>query len=142
MDDIIKSDSPLYGRTQIEVEPEWVVMSNPQFIVIRHQDADSGFESDNVSGAQIIVDTILNTEELAHVDAIKNGNVYYIDNFLVGGGGLNIVGAAFLGKLWHPEEFEDIDPMEILQEYLSFYDSNFDVSTQGVFMYPAVVDPH
>ncbi len=82
------------------------------------------------------IDAILDTNELANVDAIKNGNVYYIDNFLVGGGGLNIVGAAFLGKLWHPEEFKDINPIEILQEYMEFYNSNLDVNTNGVFIYP------
>jgi len=144
MDDIANSDSSSYGQTRIEVDPEWVVMSSPQFIVSNYLDANSvaGFETDDVSGAKATVDAVLNTTELAHVDAIKNGNVYYIDNFLVGGGGLNLVGAAFLGKLWHPEEFKDIDPTEILQEYMEFYDSNFDVSTRGVFMYPSVGDQH
>ena len=113
-------------------------------MVSNYLDANStaGFETADTSGAKMTVDAILNTKELANVDAIKNGNVYYIDNFLVGGGGLNIVGAAMLGKLWHPDEFKDIDLMEILQEYMEFYDSNFDVSTQGVFMYPSLADLH
>jgi len=144
IDDIIKNDSPLYGQTSIDVEPEWVVMNDPQFIISSALDANSlaGFETADVTGAKMTVDAILNTTELTQVDAIKNGNVYFISNRLVGGGGLNIVAAAFLGKLWHPEEFKDVDPMEILQEYMEFYDSNFDVSTQGVFMYPSLADLH
>jgi len=143
IDDIVESDSSFYGQTNVEVEAEWVVMKNPQFIVSSYLDPNSnaGFETDDISGAQMTVEAILNTDELAHVDAIKNGNVYYIDNFLVGGGGLNLVGAAFLGKLWHPEEFKDIDPMEILGEYMAFYDSDFDVDAQGVFMYPPLYGP-
>jgi iron complex transport system substrate-binding protein len=144
IDDVVKSDSSLYGQTSIEVEPEWVVNSNPQYIISSALDANSlaGFETDNTSGAKGTVDAILNTTELAQVDAIKKGNVYFISNRLVGGGGLNIIAAAFLGKLWHPEEFKDIDPMEILQEYMEFYDSDFDVSTQGVFLYPSLENTH
>jgi iron complex transport system substrate-binding protein len=139
IDDVVKSDSPLYGRTNVEVEPEWVIKSNPSYIISSYLDPNStaGFETDDISGAQMTVDMILNTKELGQVDAIKNNNVYYIDNYLVGGGGLNLVGAVFLGKLWHPEEFKDIDPMEILQEYMNFYDSDFDVADDtGVFLYP------
>lgn len=144
LDDIANSSSSNYGQTRVEVDPEWVLSNNPQFMVSNYLDANStaGFETADISGAKMTVDAILNTKELANVDAIKNGNVYYIDNFLVGGGGLNIVGAAMLGKLWHPEEFKDIDPMEILQEYMEFYDSNFDASTKGVFMYPSLADLH
>jgi len=142
MDDIVKSDSPLYGQSTIEVEPEWVVKSNPQFMVTNYGiSTNSGFETDDVSGAKTVVDAILNTTELANVDAVKNGNVYFISGRLIGGGGLNIVAAAFLGKLWHPVEFKDINPKEILREYLAFYDSNFDVDTQqGVFIYPPLPD--
>jgi len=139
IDDVVKSDSPLYGRTNVEVEPEWVIKSNPSYIISSYLDPNStaGFETDDISGAQMTVDMILNTKELGQVDAIKNNNVYYIDNYLVGGGGLNLVGAVFLGKLLHPEEFKDIDPMEILQEYMNFYDSDFDVADDtGVFLYP------
>jgi iron complex transport system substrate-binding protein len=142
LDEIANSSSSNYGQTRIEVDPEWVVLKNPQFILSNYLDANStaGFETADVSGAKTTVDAILNTTELARVDAITNGNVYYIDNFLVGGGGLNIVAAAFLGKLWHPEEFKDIDPMKMLQEYMEFYDSNFDASIRGVFMYPSLAD--
>ncbi len=140
LDDIASSNSSNYGQTRIEVDPEWVMSNNPQFIVSNYLDSNctAGFETSNVSGAKKTIDAILNTNELANVDAIKNGNVYYIDNFLVGGGGLNLIGAAFLGKLWHPGEYKDIDPMGILQEYMEFYDSDFDVNSQGVFIYPSL----
>jgi hypothetical protein len=59
---------------------------------------------------------------------------------LQGGASQLVIAAAFLGKLWHPEEFRNIDPMDMLQEYMEFYDSNFDASTKGVFMYPSLAD--
>lgn len=140
LDEIANSSSSKYGQTRIEVDPEWVLSSNPQFIISNYLDANNtaGFETSDVSGAKMTVDEILNTKELANVNAIKNGNVYYIDNFLVGGGGLNLIGAAFLGKLWHPEEFKDIDPSEMLKEYMEFYDSNYDENAPGVFMYASI----
>ena len=79
----------------------------------------------------------MNRPELAEVDAIKNGNVYYVDNYLVGGGGNSVIGAAYMGKLFHPDLFEDVDPQAIHQEYVDrFCHIDFDVSEHGVFVYP------
>jgi iron complex transport system substrate-binding protein len=109
---------------------------NPEYIFTSHLGSNSkaGFETEDVSGAAESVLIISNQTEFSQVDAIKNGKVYYIDNFLVGGGGLNPIGAAYLGKLLHPEEFKDIDPDELLKEYLAFYSK--ETEPRGVFLYP------
>jgi iron complex transport system substrate-binding protein len=94
----------------------------------------AGFETEDVSGAAKSVQAISNQTEFSELDANKNGKVYYINNFLVGGGGLNPIGAAYLGKLLHPEEFKEIDPDELLREYLAFYSK--ETEPKGVFLYP------
>ncbi|HNQ52994.1 ABC transporter substrate-binding protein, partial [Methanothrix soehngenii] len=136
IDKIVKEDSPFYGKTSVDVEPEWVMEQNPEYIFTSYLNPNSnaGFETEDVSGAAESVQAISNQTEFSELDAIKNGNVYYIDNFLVGGGGLNPIGAAYLGKLLHPEEFEEIKPDELLREYLAFYST--ETEPKGVFLYP------
>ena len=138
IDKIVKEDSPFYGKTSVDVEPEWVMEQNPEYIFTSYLNPNSnaGFETEDVSGAAESVQAISNQTEFSELDAIKNGNVYYIDNFLVGGGGLNPIGAAYLGKLLHPEEFEEIKPDELLREYLAFYST--ETEPKGVFLYPSL----
>lgn len=140
IDKIVKEDSPLYGKTSVDVEPEWVIEQNPEYIFTSHLGSNSkaGFETEDTSGAAESVQAISNQTEFSELDAIKNDNVYYIDNFLVGGGGLNPIGAAYLGKLLHPEEFKEIDPYELLREYLAFYSK--ETEPKGVFLYPPLDD--
>jgi len=43
----------------------------------------------------------------------------------------------YLAKLFHPEEFEDLDPKAIHQEYLTkFQGLDYDLGKEGVFVYP------
>jgi len=139
MDDIIKSDDPLYGQGIIDVEPEWVIKENPEYIFTSYLDANykAGFETDDTSGVALSVQGIMNTTELSMVDAIKNGNVYYINNLLMRGGGMNLIGAALLGKLMYPEEYKEINPTELLREYMAFFDKDHNIQEgRGVFLYP------
>ncbi len=138
VDEIIGPDHPMYGRTTVEVDPEWIVEQNPEYMISNYiGGAIAGYETDDPSGAAGKVQELMNRPELAEVDAIKNGNVYYVDNYLVGGGGNSVIGAAYMGKLFHPDLFEDVDPQAIHQEYVDrFCHIDFDVSEHGVFVYP------
>ena len=138
VDEIVGPDQPLYGRTTIEVDPEWIVEQNPEYMISNYiGSAIAGYETDDTSGAAEKVQELLNRPELAEADAIKKGNVYYLDNNLVGGGGNSVIGAAYMGKLFHPDLFKDIDPQAIHQEYVDkFCHIEFDVTNHGVFIYP------
>lgn len=140
MDDIIKSDNPLYGGGIIDVEPEWVIKENPEYIFTTYLDANykAGFETDDTSGAALSVQSIMNITELSKIDAIKNGNVYYINNMLTCGGGMNLIAAALLGKQMYPEEYKEINPTELLREYMAFFDRDHNIQEgRGVFLYPS-----
>jgi iron complex transport system substrate-binding protein len=44
-----------------------------------------------------------------------------------------------MAKWFYPEEFEDLDPQAIHQEYVDkFCGIDFDVTKHGVFVYPQV----
>ncbi|MGB4086157.1 MAG: hypothetical protein WBK06_01140, partial [Methanothrix sp.] len=60
-----------------------------------------------------------------------------LDYFLLIGAGNNIIGTAYLAKLFYPDLFQDIDPSAIHQEYVDrFCRIDFDVKEQGAFLYP------
>jgi iron complex transport system substrate-binding protein len=139
VDEVVKSNDAKYGATNVEMDPEWVIKEDPDYIFTAYLDSNSlaGFETDNTTGASMSVQNIMNLSAISNVMAVRNHHVYYIDNYLVGGGGLNLVGAAFMGKAMHPDEFKDVDPREILKEYTAFYNSDFNPEKdQGVFIYP------
>ena len=96
------------------------------------------YETDNLSGIALRRQEILDRPELANVDAVKNGHVYVLDGSILGGAGPEcLIGATYMGKLFHPELFGDIDPPAIHQEYVDkFCYIDFDVRKHGVFMYP------
>ena len=53
------------------------------------------------------------------------------------GSGNNIIGTAYLAKLFYPDLFQDIDPEAIHQEYVDrFLKIDFNVKDNGTFVYP------
>nr|CBH40049.1 putative ABC transporter, solute binding protein [uncultured archaeon] len=141
-DEIIGPDSPHYKKSSIDLDVEWLVEQNPDFIIksVSGGKGLTGYEIDDQSEVVTARREILNLPELAHVDAVKKDHVYMVDNSLVGGGGAFPIGAAYLGKVLHPDLFEDIDPQAIHQEYVDkFCYIDFDVYEQGVFIYPPLV---
>ena len=122
----------------ITVDPEWVIEQNPEIILVASYGTQCSYETDDPSAIPARRQEILDRPELANVDAVKNGHVYVLDTNLIGGSGPEcLIGAAYMGKLFHSELFEDIDPQAIHQEYVDkFCHIDFDVREHGVFVYP------
>jgi len=125
--------------TDIVVDPEWVIVQNPEFIFRSVGSALSGYATDDPSEMAEVRQEIMERPELYNIDAVKNGHVYTMSFWVLGGAGNTIVGAAYMGKLLHPDIFDDMDPQAIQQEYVNkFHHIDFDVREQGVFVYPAL----
>ena len=135
-DELIGPDSPNYGKSATELDPEWVIEQNPAFIIRLHA-FSVGYGVDDPSEAATIRQEVLDRTELAHVDAVQNKHVYVIYNELVSGGGVTPVGIAYMGKLFQPDLFKDIDPQALHQEYVDrFCYIVFNVREHGVWVYP------
>jgi iron complex transport system substrate-binding protein len=127
------------SQVMFDISPESVVKQNPQFIIIcaPSWDVTASYETDDNYNLIKYRNEIMNRSELANVDAIKNKRVYVLDGNIYEGAGRNVIGIAYLGRLFHPDLFRDVDPEEIQQEYTeNIWHINFDVRRHGSFVYP------
>ncbi len=118
------------------VDPEAVIARNPDIILKKMWQTDSGYGVDDATKAKAIRDEIMSRSELANVNAVKNGRVYVIYGLMCYGLQQPIP-IAHYAKWFHPELFEDMDPQAIHQEYLTeFQGLDYDLDEHGVFVYP------
>ena len=141
IDEKVDPDDPQYNST-VTLDAEFVVKENPKYIFEAVPSwGDGGYETDDLSKMIASRDHVLNRSELANIDAVKDNHVYCLDYFLLIGAGNNIIGTAYLAKLFYPDLFEDIDPVAIHQEYVDrFCHIDFDVRNHGAFVYPEYKD--
>ena len=86
-DKICDPGDPNYGHA-IDVDPEWVVEQNPDYIIFGVQPEYVGYETDESSKAEAYLQEFLaKYPELAHTNAVKDGHVYMLPMFLLGGAG-------------------------------------------------------
>jgi iron complex transport system substrate-binding protein len=117
------------------VDPEAVVERNPE-IIVRTDAHIKGYGTDDITELSDIRTEIVNRPEFAKVTAVKNENVYIINNQIIGGV-RHFVGIGYMAKWFHPELFEGLNPKEIHQEYLTeFQELDYDLDKHGVFVYP------
>ncbi len=115
------------------VEVEWIMRNNPDVIIGLSR--KGGYETDDVSAMEAEYRRIMELP-LKNVTAIEEGRVHLIDGSLPFGPGYP-VGLAYMAKWIHPDEFEDLDPQAIHQEYVDrFCNIRFNVRKRGVFVYP------
>ncbi len=112
------------------VDPEWVIQQNPQ--IIFSWSSPGGYGVTNITAMSDLWKRIIETPELARVDAVKNKRVYLLTTEITSRPRW-FVGLAYLAKWFYPSLFEDMDPEAIHREYLEKFQGN---SYQGVFVYP------
>jgi iron complex transport system substrate-binding protein len=108
-------------------------------VIISKTSRGFGYEVDDPSEAMVQRDKILNRPEFANVNAVREGRVYSMisSSFDMEPGYL--IGAAYMAKWLYPELFEDLNPEDIHQEYLTrFHHLEYDLDEHGVFVYPPI----
>ncbi|HOT07130.1 MAG: Periplasmic binding protein [Methanosaeta sp. PtaB.Bin039] len=136
----IAEDLPAYlmSAYRVEVDPEWAIDRDPEYIVFITivLDPPIGYDSDDITGISRALDAFKSRPEYANLTAVRNDNVYIINGNLRNDASKGLIGAAYLAKIFHPEEI-DMDPEALHQEYLNrFLRLNFDLDQHGVFVYP------
>jgi iron complex transport system substrate-binding protein len=143
----IAADSPIPpggSTTSVTVDPEWVITQNPDIIIRKKflRTTTPCYSGDDPAALIATWEDVMNTPELANVNAVKNRRVYTIANMLQTGPHCPhcLIGLAHYAKWFHPELFKDLD--QIHQEYLDrFQRIDFDVSKHGIFVYHPVEHP-
>jgi iron complex transport system substrate-binding protein len=120
-----------YG--QYEVDPEWVLDQNPEFIFIwvKVSSDPAGF-SWTEDNAKLELAEDIARPGWDKLDAVKNGRVY-IYHRTMAMSPRYIVARLYFAKWLHPELFKDIDPESIHREYWKKF---LDIDLNGVWVYP------
>ncbi|WP_229390447.1 ABC transporter substrate-binding protein [Methanosarcina sp. DH2] len=119
--------------TSIEVDPEWVIEKNPDFMfadLMKGFDSGPGKTEEDMEN--LLTEVLSDRPGFEKVNAVKNNNVYLVDRDIIGGPRW-VIGHIYFAKSMHPELFEDIDPAEIHKEYLKKF-HNLEVA--GTWAYP------
>ena len=122
----------------ITVDTEWVIVQNPDIIIL-WTGSYHGYGTEDPSELAAIREDIMNRPELANVNAVKTGRVYvsaFGKSYFTHGPSC-LIGSTYMAKWFYPYLFEDLDPEAIHQEYLTrFQGLDYDLDKHGVFVYP------
>jgi iron complex transport system substrate-binding protein len=128
----------LKSNYRIEIDPEFVIKQDPDYIVFITiaLDPPIGYDSDNITGMQKALASFKSRPEYANLTAVKDDHVYIINGNLRNDATKGLIGAAYLAKIFYADKAE-LDPEQLHQEYLTrFLGLEYDLNSHGVFIYP------
>lgn len=139
----IAEDLPDYLKStyRFEVDPEWAIQNDPDYIIFITivLDPPIGYDSDDITGISQALDAFKIRPEYSDLTAVRNNHVYIINGNLRNDATKGLIGAAYLAKIFHPDEV-DLDPEDLHQEYLQrFLGLDYDLDQHGVFIYPPLI---
>ena len=109
------------------LSPEYVVEKNPDIIVrmLTYMDGEE------LEDYQTLYDELTGRPAISGLDAVENDKVYIIKNTALVA--RRPIGLLYLAKWFHPDLFEDIDPVAVHEDMAQQF---FGKSIEGVFAYP------
>ena len=119
-------------ETYAEIDPEAVIVRNPQVIIkaIYAGSIPCGYDVTDTGPMEELRNDIMNRPGWDHTDAVKNGRVY-----LLSSGTKSThpsIYHSYMAKWFHPELFEDIDPVAIHREWMERF---LGIEYKGVYAY-------
>jgi iron complex transport system substrate-binding protein len=146
----IASVLPSYlNSSSAKVDAEWLLSQDPDYIFlhtvrytfsgITYADPAQGLDVNDTASIISCLQDWCSQPAYANLKAVQNGHVYIITgdfrNNAMGG----VLGAVYLAATLYPDLFSNLNPEAIQQEYIThFMRLNYDLSTEGVFMYPGL----
>lgn len=123
------------GAHSVDVDPEWILSKNPDYIFLDFHSGKSGpgkTEQEVKDALQTMIQERAN-DGIGNVTAIRENHTYAIDYDFVCGPRW-IVGHVCFAKWLHPDLFKDLDPEELNREFLKDF---LGVEVEGTWVYPA-----
>lgn len=120
------------------IDSEWVIQENPEVIVktANHGNKYMGYEKENATDASALREAIMNRTGWQNIEAVQDNRVFMLSDSNAAKPTF-FIGVAYLAKLFYPDQFNDLDPEAIHQEYLTrFQRLDYDLKKHGVFAYP------
>ena len=121
-----------------KVDPEWIIVRNPDVAIFAAGNTYCGYDIDDASAMAEFRADFLNSPNFAEVNAVTGEQVYIINfpHFVVGGAS-GMLASVYFAKWLYPDLFEDMDPQEIQQEFVTeFQHIDVDIKEDGTFVYP------
>jgi iron complex transport system substrate-binding protein len=125
------------------VSPEWVLEHNPGVLLFT-EDSDVipnvvvklGLKTNDLANAEKFREEVMKNKVLSKTDAVQKDRVYIISNSVLGPD-KSFLGALYLAKWFYPDQFKDLDPDKVLQEY---FEKWLGVPFEGKWAYPPVTE--
>jgi len=119
-----------------DVEVEWVIEQNPK--VITGLSYNGGYEIDDDTAMREYYEEIKNLPGFENIMAAQKDRVHIISGDFSIGAQLPI-GIVTTAKWLYPDRFDDLDPDEIHEEFLTeFMRIEYNLDEWGVFVYPGM----
>lgn len=138
----IAGDLPIsYG----DIDREWLLEQDIDVIVVKcwgeRYPGVFGYSvpdrEEAIKSAEDIRSRNMKLDVFSNTVAARDGNVYLLDDSM-DATQRNIIGIVYLAKWLYPEEFSDLDPEAVHQEYVSrFMEADYNLTESGVFAYPS-----
>jgi len=132
----------LEGKYPI-VSPEWIIRENSDIIVKFpfRKTAKHGYDVDDTSEMETLWNDIIERPGLNITSAVRNGSVYIVGQEIVSGPRA-LVAIAYMARWFHPDLFNDLNPIEIHQRYITdFQGLDYNLNEHGVFVYHPELHP-
>jgi iron complex transport system substrate-binding protein len=107
------------NTSSAKVSPEWVIDQNPDVIIKIAMDPVK-YES-----LEKVREKILHREGFSEIQAVQRGNVYVLNGDVISSP-RGIVGVLYAAKALYPDEFDDVNPNLVLEEYAREFVSGTD----------------
>jgi len=118
-----------------DIEAEQLLVWSPDVII--RWTYGNGYETNDTTKIRNDYLEIVEFPGWENVPAVKNGRVYVIDSSL-GSSPAFPAALVTVAKWLYPEVYRDVDPRQVFQEYIdNFLHLEFNVSKEGVFVYPS-----
>jgi iron complex transport system substrate-binding protein len=132
----------------VNLDTEWIVEQDPEYIFLHtvrytygggSNEPAQGIDANNPTGMANVLQQYVSQPAFADLTAVTNNHVYLIAgdfrNNAMGG----TLGAVYMAKILYPDVFADFNPQTIHQEYITrFLRLDYNLDTNGVFLYPAI----